>query len=172
MISSYTSGPLIQKTGFQLPIMLSLALQVTPLIYTICFLKESYKQCEKDRLPVKEILKQPLHLISVFTKERTTRKELYLLFLVFIMLAETTHAFDSGGALFLLGQPFCMPPNLLSYLHGMKLTLNVSGLLFSTKLLAKYFSSLTLCVVSILVTIIDRSSMVVIETTLMVFLCK
>ncbi|XP_066922877.1 proton-coupled folate transporter-like [Clytia hemisphaerica] len=170
MISSYTSGPLIQNTGFQFPIMLSLALQITPMVYTVCFLKESYKMCEKDRLPAKEILKQPLHLITVFTKQRKTRKELYLLFAVFIMLSETTHAFDSGGALFLLGQPFCMPPNLLSYLHGMKITLSVTGLLFSTKLLAKYLSSLTLCLVSIFVTIIDRSSMVVIETTLMVFL--
>ena len=104
--------------------------------------------------------------------KRNTKKELYLLFAVFILLSETSHAFNSGGNLFLLGQPFCLPPNLLGYLGGMKTTLHILGLMFSTKVLLNYVSALHLCLFSMLATMLERTSMVIVQSTMMIFVCK
>ena len=136
------------------------------------FLRESLTTNGDFPFQIKEILYQPIHLVKVFTTKRNTQKELYLLFTIFILLSETNHAFNSGGSLFLLGQPFCLPPNLLGYLGGIKTILHIMGLMFSTKVLLNYFPALHICLFSMLATMLERTSMVIVQTTLMIFVCE
>ena len=170
--SSFIGGPFVQRAGFETPIIVGFTLYVVSAIYVVFFIRESLPTTNNLPLQAKEILYQPIHLVKVFTMKRDTKKELYLLFGTFILLSETNHAFGSGGSLFLLGQPFCLPPNLLGYLRGMKTTLHILGLLFSTKVLLTYVPALHICLFSMLATMLERTSMVVVETTLMIFVCK
>jgi hypothetical protein len=172
-LSLFTGGPFLQAVGFQIPILAGFLLHTVAIVYVIFFLRESLKSpvsLSSEKLGFKRIATQPLELFTLFTRKRANRRELFILMGAFMLIAETNHAFEAGASLMVLSTPFCLPPNLLSYIKGIRSILHVSGLIISTKFLLRYVSGLALCLFSIIVTMMERMSMIVISTTSAIFI--
>ena len=172
-LSLFIGGPFLQAVGFQIPILTAAVLHIVAFVYIMFFLEESLLSplsLSSEKLGFKRMVTQPLELLTFFSRKRPNRREVFILMSTYMMIAETNHAFDAGAALMVLSSPFCLPPNILSYMKGMRSILHILGIIISTKFLLRYVSWLALCLFSMALTMMERMSMIVISTTSALFI--
>lgn len=160
-ISSYVSGPFIQKYAFIPPQILVATCYFGSLLYVIIVLKESlnYKTmlAEEDKtasLDFRELRSQPKILWDVMTRQRPRRWIVFLAMGILILGFCFTIGVVQVINLYFLNRPFCWPAIDIGNFLGTQMLLLGIGTIIGVKVGLRFLPDLLVAALSILASIV------------------